>query len=184
MRGLCSDVDSFDAKTIAYSSVVEDRVTQWLGWKDTFDDFNRYDESELQEDAELDLAWFQSFHRDVLRGTPYKSDVNAIETDLDEYYKPILNSLISIFGGIAPEMAAFLEEIMVDLGKLREALSENLKHFEDCTASQEKGAALQNLKDRVVECYEWMKEFDNMYERMQMHFLPSGDHSQYPEGPR
>ncbi|KAJ5607014.1 hypothetical protein N7537_003633 [Penicillium hordei] len=177
MRGLCSDVDSFDAKAIAYGSVVQDRVTQWLKWEDTFDDFELYDKSELQEDAELDLAWFQSFHRDVLRGTPYKSDVNAIETDLDENYKPLLNSLIKTFQGIIPEMAALFEELMVDLGRLREALSVNLKHFEDCTASEEKEAALQNLKDRVVECYGWMKEFDNMYERIRMDYGPSGDHS-------
>lgn len=70
MRGLCSDVDSFDAKTIAYSSVAHDRLTQWLGWENTLDDFKRHGESELQQDAELDLAWFQTFHREVLQGTP------------------------------------------------------------------------------------------------------------------
>lgn len=119
-----------------------------------------------------------------MRGTPYKSDINAIDTDLDEYYKRIPNLLVSAFKGISPNMTALLEEFMVEMGKLREVLSEDLKHFKGCTVSQEKEVAFQKLKDRVIECYGCMKELDNLYEVLLMDFRLSGDHSQSPEGSR
>ncbi|KAJ6002414.1 hypothetical protein N7451_004961 [Penicillium sp. IBT 35674x] len=129
LREACADLGNFDERAIRYHSVIKDRLTQWLEWQEGIDSYQSYDVSELDQDAEIDLAWFESFHRDVLRGTPYKSDVNAIEMELNKNIEPRLNTLIQFFADFAPEMAAVLEELMVKLGSLQEALREDLKQF-------------------------------------------------------
>lgn len=135
----------------------------------------------MEPDTELGLAWFQNFLGDILQGEPYRTEVKAIETDMAENYKPCLNALIRVFEGIVPEMTALLEELKVALGKLQEALSRNLKRFEDCETRQEKGVAFLNLKVIIVEPHEFMKDFDHMYEKIWTDFGPSDGPSQDPE---
>lgn len=182
LRGMCADLNNFDESALLYGSVVTERVTQYMEWRDSFDNFQSDTESDSELDAEFDLAWFQKFHRDVLLGVHYRSDVNAIETKLTEYHEPRLNAMIQVFEGISSEMISLLEKLIVTLGKLREALSQDLKDFEDCTTHQEKEVSFRNLKARVTETCEFMNDVNEMIEKILTDFGASHGRSEDLEG--
>lgn len=175
---MCLDTVKFDENANSFYSSIKSRLRQWLEWQDNLDAFQNYSDSDSELDLELDLAWFQNFHRDVLRGTPYRSDVESIETDLAERYKPRLDAMVSVFEEILPTIAAGLKELMVKLANLQQDLPQKLKDFEESNAPEENERAFLALKARVAECHEFMNGIDSLFENIKAKLGPS---SQVPE---